>query len=68
MRKAVFSAVESAFLPEAFWSGGLAKFDRAPRGKPKTRQNDAICVGTAAREIIGWDTIKTLALESKGLG
>jgi hypothetical protein len=67
-RKAVFSAMESAFLPEAFWSGGLAKFNRAMRGIPKTHQNDAIGVGPAAREIVGWNTIKTLALESKGRG
>jgi hypothetical protein len=67
-RKAAFSGLEGAFLPEVFWSGGLAKFDRAPRGVPKTRQNDALRVGSAAREIFGRETIKTLAIKSKGLG
>jgi hypothetical protein len=67
-RKAVFSAMGGTLPPEAFWSDGLAKFGRAPRGVPKTHQNDAICVGLAAREIIGRETIKTLAIESKGLG
>jgi hypothetical protein len=34
-RKAAFSPVEGPLLPESFWCGGLAKFDRAPRGIPK---------------------------------
>jgi hypothetical protein len=64
--QAEFSTLEGAFLPENFWSGGLAKFDRALRGIPKPHQNIAICAEPAAKETIGRDTIKTLGIESKG--
>jgi hypothetical protein len=63
MRKAVLSALEGTFLPETLLSGGLTKFGRALRGIPNPRQNDAIFVGTAVREIARWETIKTLAIE-----